>query len=761
MKSFAAILCGWLLLNFSARAAINEMQLGAHFTGASNVNFRVYSSRATRMEVWIYDTPLGSPEIAHYELTKDATNVWSHEVAVGDLKLTNVTGTICYGYRAWGPNWPFDTAWTNGSAAGFVSDVDAQGNRFNPNKLLLDPYAREVSHDPITPGETDGTVYASGPSYRNLDSGLFAPKGIVLREDGAAKPLAAPRALKDDIIYEVHLRGFTKADTNISEALRGTFKGAALKAPYLAKLGVTAVEFLPVQETQNDMNDADALRGQPDNYWGYSTLDYFAPDRHYASDKSPGGPTREFQDMVTAFHKLNIKVFMDVAYNHTGEGYAWQSGNPAVYNLISWRGLDNPAYYSLTADFLSCWDNTGCGGNYNTFNHAAQNLIVDSLAYWRDTMGVDGFRFDLASLLGNTIEHGGFNYDKVNPSNAINRIARELNPRPYTGGAGVDLIAEPWAASGDGSYEVGGFPWGWSEWNGKYRDAVRRAQNKLGIETEMTGDLATRFAGSSDLYGDGRRPCNSIDFVTCHDGFTLRDLYCYNGKQNQQPWPYGPSDNGSDSNLSWDQNGDAAAERQAARTGMALLLLSAGTPMLDGGDEFLRGLHGNNNPYNLDNAANWLSYAWETNQATFDTFVQRMIAFRKAHPALHPANFYSGADNNGNGMEQIKWFTPAGAVADAGYFNDANNHALAYRIDGTELGDPSGIIYVAYNGWKDDMNFKLPWPGNGRNWYLVMDTSAWKEGPDTVSPPGNETDLGGQDTMYLLHSRAVALMIAK
>ncbi|HCN90606.1 MAG TPA: glycogen debranching enzyme, partial [Oxalobacteraceae bacterium] len=315
-----------------------------------------------------------------------------------------------------------------------------------------------------------------------------------------------------------------------------------------------------------------------------------------------------------------------------------------------------------------------------------------------------------------------FNFDKMDANNALNRITRELTVRPAAGGSGVDLIAEPWAIGGN-SYQVGGFPSGWSEWNGIYRDTMRASQNKLGAVPITTGQLATRFSGSSDLYqGNGRKPWNSINLMVAHDGFTLKDLYSCNGKSNLQAWPYGPSDGGSDDNISWDQGGIAQDQRKAARNGLAFMLLSAGTPMMTGGDEFLRALNCNNNPYNLDSSANWLNYNWTTDQVNFNTFTQRLIAFRKAHASLRPIDFYSGADNNGNGMQQMSWFKPDGGTPDSAYFGDANNRAIAFRIDGTELGDTSSALYVAYNGWSGNVNFMLPWPGAGKNWYRVMDT---------------------------------------
>jgi len=745
---------GLLFFALPAVAAINAYNLGASYDSTqSNVVFRVYSSRATRIEVDLYASPMGSPEVLRVPLTANtSTNIFSASIAVATLQAAGITGPpVYYGYRAWGPNWPFSSTWTKGSSAGFILDVDAQGNRFNPNKLLIDPYAREISHDPINATWTDGTVYASGASYRNTDSGNMAPKSILwvpVSQSIGAKPT---RAQKDDVIYEVNVRGLTKNDSSIPTAVRGTYAGAALKASYLASLGVTAVEFLPVQETQNDANDNTPNSTAGQNYWGYSTLNYFAPDRRYASNKAAGGPTSEFQAMVKAFHDQGIKVYIDVVYNHTYEGGPWNPNDPTTYTIVSWRGFDNPTYYELTTDMQSSYDNTGVGGNYNTYNPVAQTLIVDSLAYWRDTMGVDGFRFDLASVLGNTCTVGCFTFSSTDPNTAINRILRELPPRPATGGSGVDLYAEPWAIGGN-SFQLGGFPAGWSEWNGSYRDTLRQAQNDLGVATITTGQLATRFAGSSDLFGS-RSPWNSTNFMVVHDGFTLDDLYSCNGPNNNQPWPYGPSDGGSSTNYSWDQGGAAADERAAARVGFALMMLSAGTPLMTGGDEYLRSLHCNNNAYDVDSVANWLSYSWTSDQNNFDAFVQGMIAFRKAHAALRPLNFYSST--------QLVWWTPAGTTPDATYFNSGSNHAIAYQFNGSALGDSYSSIYVAYNGWSGNVNFTLPSPGNGTNWYRVTDTCGWAEGPKQVRAPGAEDSIGGQGYVYGLCGRGLVLLIAK
>ncbi len=689
------------LLSFSATAEINRLKLGAHL-GTDNVTFRVYSSAATRLEVYVFKVAVKADDVARIPLTQDAaTHVWSVTVPLSQL---GISGAIYYGYRAWGPNWTFDPAWTKGSGAGFLSDVDSAGNRFNPNKLLLDPYAREVSHDPVTKDNRDGSIYASGPDHRLFDTGALAPKGVVLAESAGPmgpRPTTPP---EEEIVYEVQLRGLTNADPSIPVKARGTYRGAALKAKYLKALGVTAVEFLPLQETQNDANDADP---GATNYWGYATLNYFAPDRRFSSDRTDGGPTRELQQMVAAYHAAGLKVFVDVVYNHTGEGYAYHSDDKNTYNLISFRGLDNPTYYLLTADHQFSFDNSGVGGDYNTANPVAQDLVVDSLAYWHDTLGVDGFRFDLASVLGNTCTEGCFKFDKLAPQTALNRLAREF--------PGVPLIAEPWAI-GDGTFQLGNFPSGWWEWNGFFRDKLRQSQNKLGVEKFTTGELAARFAGSADLFqGDGRKPWQSVNFMVAHDGFTLADLYRFNSKNNNQVPPKGPSDGGNDNNESWDQSGNHADQIKAARNGLALEMLSAGTPMITGGDEFLRSLNGNNNPYNLDNSFNWLNYTLTAEQRAFQAYAKALIAFRRAHPALWPADFYTAS--------QLHWFKPDGGAADAAYFDNAENHAIAWTIDGNAFHDPASTVYLAYNSWSGPVDFNLPLPGAGKTWTRVLDTS--------------------------------------
>jgi isoamylase len=422
------------------------------------------------------------------------------------------------------------------------------------------------------------------------------------------------------------------------------------------------------------------------------------------------------------------------------------------------RGLDNASYYQLADDPHQFHDNTGLGANVSSTTDMAVDLMIDSLAYWKDSLGVDGFRFDLASVLGNSCARGCFEFDKTDPSNALNRAADELPVRPAAGGDGADLIAEPWAI-GEGTYRVGDFPAGWAEWNGIYRDTLRTDQNKLGVTPVTPGQLATRFAGSSDLYqDDGRRPWHSINFMVAHDGFTLRDLYAFNAKQNDQPWPFGPSDGGENNNISWDQGGVAAAQRQAARNGLAFLMLSAGVPMITGGDEMYRTQFGNNNAYNVDSDRNWLDWGDASDNADFVAFASRLMAFRGAHPALRRAEFYTG-QTGPSGLRDITWLTGSGAEADGAYMNDPDRHFLAFRIDGAPAGDDAASIYVAYNGWSGEVTATLPAPRAGMSWYRVGDTAAWMESLGNFADPGDEELLDG--ATYGLAGRSLLLLIER
>lgn len=675
--------------------------MGAHYTrDVSAIDFRIAAQRATRIEVWIYGEAMQAAELKRVKLMRGG-DVWSARVPTADLPAT-----VYYGYRVWGPNWPFDPAWTPGSDVGWIVDVDSDGNRMNPNKLVWDPYARELSHDII-----DSGAHATG-TRRTIDSAPVAPKGIVLRDD-APLDSRVLRPFKDEIIYEVHVRGFTKT---LDSPCAGTYAGAAEHAAYLADLGVTAIEFLPIQEANNDHNDSDPNTANGDNYWGYSTMAYFPPDRRYACDKSPGGPTRELRDMVRAFHDKGIKVYVDVVYNHTAEG----SGG----SLQSLRGIDNAGYYQLDRNGTGFTNSNGVGADLAMDKPLAKNLLLDSLRYWHQTLGVDGFRFDLAPVLGNVCGPGCFKY-----SPTVHEDIAAAFPD-------ADLIAEPWGVVA-GSYQVGKHPAGWAEWNDKFRDAIRQDQNKTPI---TPGWLADRVTGSSELYrDDGRMPWASINYLVSHDGFTLRDLYACNGPNNGQAWPYGPSDGGSQNNLSWDHGGDAAAQRQAARTGLALALVSSGVPMITGGDELLRSLKCNNNSYNLDSPATWIDYTAQG--SAFWTFAQRLFHFRNDHPALRPDHWLE--------PQHIQWLDATAHATTGAYMDDATKPVLAWRYLGADN------IYVVYNKSAQAQRITLP----AGTWKRVADTGAWMETQSNFAAPGSEYQM--MQSQYDLAARSLAIFVGE
>ncbi len=763
-------------------ASVNPLHLGANYNPReTRITFRVYSAHATHVELYLYKDGYGAQELLTEALTEQGPEpqnsasqnsesqsaeqnnyVWQVVVPVRAIQSAGITGTVFYGYRAWGPNWTYSSQWNKGSNIGFISDVDSYGNRFNPNKLLLDPYAREMTRDPLNELNQNPDIFASGSLYRDIDSGTYAPKGIVLpliANSTGAKPTGAQ---KNDVIYEVNVRGLTEQDPSIPLKDRGTYHGAGLKAGYLAQLGVTAVEFLPIQSTQNDENDVIPDSTSEQNYWGYDTEDFFAPDRRYSTDKAPGGPTAEFQQMVKRFHDAGIKVIMDVVYNHTQEGGTWSGDGPDTATIFSWRGLDNITYYELTSDNQYFYDDTGTGGNFNAYTPAARQMILDSMAYWSTVMGVDGFRFDIAPVLANNCVNesyepvapncpaGGFNFDPSDPDTAVYQITHVFKVRPPTGGSGLDLYAEPWTVYAD--YQ-GQFPPGWSEWNGVFGDTFRQAQNDLGVMPISIGQDADNFAGSSEIFqANGRYPWNSTNYMDIHDGFTLFDVYYCNGPNNTQGWPYGPSNGGSTTNYSWNQGGSTSLQLQAAQTGMAFTLLSAGTPIFAGGDEYLRSLNCNNNPYNVDSTANWLNYSWSTNQSDFYNFTQHAIAFRLAHPALRPLNFYS--------TSEMEWWEPSGVQADDNYWDAGDNYAIGYTINGSDFGDPNSI-FVGYNGWDSEVTFTLPPPPTGTNWYRVTDTSSWNFGPSSWVTPGNETLIGPGGTTYGMTGRSLIVLISK
>ncbi len=736
---------------------------------SEGTRFVVRSGNATRIDLELfgpYDEVIGDER-------KNLLGVPRRVIRMarqGDLWIADVAGVRpgeVYGLRAWGPNWPYSPDWKPGSEAGFVADVDGEGNRFAPNKLLIDPWARAITRDPDWTGET----HATGPRRRRLDSAPYQGKAIVVddRFDWGQDKKPA-RMLKDTVVYEVHLKGMTQRFPGLADA--GTYAALAddRVLAYLKSLGVTAVELLPLHEAPNDVNDVDPSDTQGKNYWGYMTLAYFAPDRRYAKGQGFDAPVREFKTMVKKLHAAGIEVILDVVFNHTAEGGVWRDKTGAsdleTATVFSWRGLDNAFYYELAGGNRSFYDNTGIGANLRTAHPGCQDYLMASMKYFVEEMRVDGFRFDLASVLGNRIDRDGFAFQKI--GGFLDRIAKEFGYQgddPYQNAKLPKLIAEPWAIFDD-TYQVGNFPRGWAEWNGKFRDTARRFLKAEARAGEMMG----RVNGSHELYGDdGRTAHHSVNFITAHDGLTLFDLVSYdvNGKAerdrlNLRAWPHGPSDGGEEHNNSWSstvpgasREETSALRRQQARNAMALLMLSNGTPMLLGGDERLRTQEGNNNAYNLDNQTSWLEWGPAPDRLddvpdrvnhldrvpmpgagirAFREFSARLIRFRRAHPAFHKAGWWSpDRDADGDGYPGLVWRGPDGGAPDPA------GMTFSYRLDAARgevgMGEKEFGSYplrdrdllVLVNLGHQGVDYLLPTPSRGKAWHRVADTHAWAE----------------------------------
>ena len=689
---------------------------GAESGGA---HIEVFSAHATRIELWCFDKAADERPTARHVMTRGPNDVWTVDVAgMGHGAL--------YGLRAWGPNWPYDDAWTPGSAAGFVRHVDAQGHRFNPNKLLLDPYARATTGDIRRVHNPQTGVWDYAPSVLGgtdevafLDSAGAMPKSVWVQDSfhwGADRAPSTPA--HESVVYEVHLRGFTRADGTLPQDLRGTYDGFAERAGYLRDLGVTAVELLPVHEfLQYSSPLAGDVRPRT-NYWGYMTHGFFAPNYEYqCADmdncaRAPGSEVAAFKRMVKALHAAGIEVWLDVVYNHTAEGGACP-GTPLPY--LSFRGLDDTSYYTQ-ADAPGCyWDSTGTGNNLNAANPAVRRLIMDSLRYWIGEMRVDGFRFDLAYTLGR-VGRGGRDFDAQAP--LLREIAELGRSR------GVKMVAEAWDTQG---YGVGQFPDGWMEWNGLWRDNVRRF---IKSEPAEVGGLGASASASHS----GLPPAESINFVTAHDGFTMADLVAYNRSANAQgpcnPLGLDPGSGASD-NDSWDHDGDELLQRQQLRNLMAQLSTHQGVPMLVAGDEMRRTQFGNNNAYMADNACGWLN--WQdltTHQGHFE-FTRAALDMRATHPALGRPFALSGQDHDADGQPDLAWH---GVWPDWPDWSPSSR-SLAFTLDGSrqETGATFDApdLYVAFNAYWRGLNFRLPNPPVNQCWFLVMDTAQWAE------PSGN------------------------
>jgi glycogen operon protein len=687
---------------------------------AEGVNFALFSENATKVELCLFDSPDARSESARIPLLERTNQVW-HAHLPG-LK----PGTI-YGYRVHGPYDP------------------AAGHRFNPNKVVLDPYAKVLARGVIWDDSLFGYTIGSEQqdlSFDQRDSAAFAPLARVVDSTfdwGDDRPPRTPWSRT--VIYELHVKGYTKLHPHLPEAVRGTYLGLADDRilDELKQLGITAVELLPVH---HHVDDQFLVQRGLVNYWGYNTLAFFAPDFRYSTDPGSAAPVAEFKTMVRALHSAGIEVILDVVYNHTAEGN--QLGP-----TLCLRGIDNAAYYHLAPDPRYYMDFTGCGNTPRMSHPRTLQLIMDSLRYWVTEMHVDGFRFDLAATLAREL----YEVDRLGAFFDI--IAQD----PIL--SQVKLIAEPWDV-GPGGYQVGNFPVGWAEWNGIYRDQVRSFWKGDG---NTVSELATRLSGSPDLYAeDGRHPSASINFITCHDGFTLHDLVSYNEKHNEA----NGEDNrdGANDNLSWncgvegptDDPEILALRDRQMRNLLATLLLSQGVPMLLAGDERAHSQQGNNNGYCQDNELTWLSWNLTPEQTRLRDFVRSLIRLRAEEPVFRRHRFFRGRPLRGSDVKDIYWLRSDGQEMSDEDWN-AGHRCIGVGLVGTELpeidehGDPiqGRSFLILLNAHHEPVEFQL----GGRHLFdryrRIFDT-ARPDAPDDVIPA---------DSSYPLRERSAVLLQAE
>jgi isoamylase len=689
--------------------------LGAVYDG-TGTNFSVFSEIADRVELCLFGEDGGETRIDLPEVTGFCWHAYLPEVVPGQR----------YGFRVHGPWDP------------------ENGHRCNPAKLLLDPYAKAIEGDVKWDEAVFPYRFDEGPDTLNdTDSAPFMPLSVVQQP---YFDWSGDRNLNlqwhETVIYETHVKGFSMRNPAVPEDLRGTYAGLAHPASieYLTELGVTAVELMPVHQFIHDKHLVDrGLR----NYWGYNSIGFFAPHNEYAADKRPGGAVAEFKEMTRSLHQAGIEVILDVVYNHTAEGNH-------LGPMLCFKGLDNAYYYRLTEDQRYYMDYTGTGNTLNMRHPHALQLLMDSLRYWILEMHVDGFRFDLASTLArelHDVDRLSAFFDIIQQDPVISQ---------------VKLIAEPWDV-GEGGYQVGNFPPGWSEWNGKYRDLMRdfwRGENKT------LGEFGYRFTGSSDLYQDTTRlPFASINFITAHDGFTLQDLVSYNEKHNEANGEN--NQDGEDHNRSFncgaegptDDPGILALRAQQKRNFLATLFLSQGVPMILGGDEIGRTQQGNNNAYCQDNEVSW--YDWENIDEDHLEFTQRLIDFVHKHPVFRRRRWFHGRAIHGEEIQDIGWFTFEGEQMAEDHWGEDFAKSLGIFLNGATIPNPfpkgapvtDDTFLILINAHHEPLPFTLPSSNWGETWHTVLDThTGWMEdGAEVIQAKGGR-EVQARSLVVLRHA---------
>ena len=665
--------------------------LGASYDGAG-VNFALYSQVAQKVELCLFDEHDAETRI---EMTEQNSYVWHNYIP-------GLQPGQRYGYRVYGPYDPM------------------HGLRCNPNKLLLDPYAKAIEGN-IDGDESLFSYWFKSPddtsAMNDLDSAAHTMKSAVINPyfdwGNDQHPYIS---YHDSVIYEAHVRGMTNLNMDVPPDIRGTYAGLAYPSviEYLKKLGVTAIELMPIHQF---VNDSFLQEKGLSNYWGYNTIGFFAPHNAYSSSGERGEQVNEFKSMVKAYHRAGMEVILDVVYNHTAEGNH-------MGPTLSFKGIDNASYYRLVeGDQQHYFDTTGTGNSLLMRSPHALQLITDSLRYWVTEMHVDGFRFDLAATLARQFQEvdklSAF-FDIVEQDPIISR---------------VKLIAEPWDL-GSGGYQVGGFPSSWSEWNGRYRDTVRDFWRS---QPSTLPEFASRLMGSSDLYQvNGRRPVASVNFITAHDGFTMNDLVSYNEKHNEANGE-GNRD-GESNNRSWNCGVEGPTNipdvndlrQRQMRNMFATLLFSQGIPMICGGDEVARTQQGNNNAYCQDNEISWTNWHLDKGRKELLAFVSKLIHLRLDHPVLHRRRFFTGREpgDDSNMIPQVEWFDHTGSIMDMDDWQNTHAFSMMIYLNGSDIPEADWYgnrmvdndFILIFNAHYEPIMFTLPDERYGRKWQLVVDT---------------------------------------
>ena len=665
--------------------------LGASYDGAG-VNFALYSQVAQKVELCLFDEHDVETRI---EMTERNSYVWHNYIP-------GLHPGQRYGYRVYGPYDPM------------------HGLRCNPNKLLLDPYAKAIEGN-IDGDESLFSYWFKSPddtsAMNDLDSAAHTMKSAVINPyfdwGNDQHPYIS---YHDSVIYEAHVRGMTNLNMDVPPDIRGTYAGLASPSviEYLKKLGITAIELMPIHQF---VNDSFLQEKGLSNYWGYNTIGFFAPHNAYSSSGERGEQVNEFKSMVKAYHHAGMEVILDVVYNHTAEGNH-------MGPTLSFKGIDNASYYRLVeGDQQHYFDTTGTGNSLLMRSPHALQLITDSLRYWVTEMHVDGFRFDLAATLARQFQEvdklSAF-FDIVEQDPIISR---------------VKLIAEPWDL-GSGGYQVGGFPSSWSEWNGRYRDTVRDFWRS---QPSTLPEFASRLMGSSDLYQvNGRRPVASVNFITAHDGFTMNDLVSYNEKHNEANGE-GNRD-GESNNRSWNCGVEGPTNipdvndlrQRQMRNMFATLLFSQGIPMICGGDEVARTQQGNNNAYCQDNEISWTNWHLDKGRKELLAFVSKLIHLRLDHPVLHRRRFFTGREpgDDSNTIPQVEWFDHTGSIMDMDDWQNTHAFSMMIYLNGSDIPEVDWYgnrmvdndFILIFNAHYEPIMFTLPDERYGRKWQLVVDT---------------------------------------